>query len=237
MKIKKLLNIILLFSILVLIFAVFGCAFSHRMATSGASNLLTSMQDKIGKSSQVILVKDESFPFFSSIKLYAMGKKGDGWMAVFEPQDAVIGRNGFAAAGEKKEGDGKTPSGIYRLKMTFGYSKAVKTKMPYRQALEDDIWVDDPHAEDYNRWTKKHHTKAVSFERMKRDDNLYEYGMVIEYNTEPVIKGNGSAIFLHIWKGKGIPTAGCVALSEENLIKLLEWLDPAALPLIITGVR
>ncbi|MCX5849146.1 MAG: L,D-transpeptidase family protein, partial [Deltaproteobacteria bacterium] len=155
----------------------------------------------------------------------------------FEPIDAVIGRNGFAAAGEKREGDGKTPSGIYPLKITFGYDESVKSKMPYRQAVADDIWVDDPTADDYNRWTKKSETRATSYEMMKRDDDLYKYGIVIEYNTDPVIKGNGSAIFLHIWKGEGTTTAGCVAVSEENILKIIEWLDPAASPLIISGIN
>jgi L,D-peptidoglycan transpeptidase YkuD (ErfK/YbiS/YcfS/YnhG family) len=72
---------------------------------------------------------------------------------------------------------------------------------------------------------------------MKRDDNLYKYGIIIEYNTDPVIKGSGSAIFLHVWKGEGIHTAGCVAISEENILKILDWLDPAATPLIITGIK
>jgi L,D-peptidoglycan transpeptidase YkuD (ErfK/YbiS/YcfS/YnhG family) len=70
---------------------------------------------------------------------------------------------------------------------------------------------------------------------MRRDDNLYKYGIVIEYNTDPIIKGNGSAIFLHIWKGEGLPTVGCVAVSEEDIIKIMGWLDPAASPLIIIG--
>jgi L,D-peptidoglycan transpeptidase YkuD (ErfK/YbiS/YcfS/YnhG family) len=109
--------------------------------------------------------------------------------------------------------------------------------MPYRQATNDDVWVDDPNSIDYNRWVKKQDTHAASYEMMKRDDNLYKYGIVIEYNTDPVIKGNGSAIFLHIRKGEGIPTAGCVAVSEEDIIKIIGWLDPAAAPLIITGIR
>ncbi len=146
-----------------------------------------------------------------------MEKRGDNWQMALEPFNAVIGKNGFAPEGEKREGDGKTPSGIYPLKMTFGYNETIKTKMPYRQALADDIWVDDPNADDYNRWVKKQKTHAASYEIMKRDDNLYKYGIVIEYNTDPVIKGNGSAIFLHIWKGEGIPTAGCVAVYEENI--------------------
>ena len=121
--------------------------------------------------------------------------------------------------------------------MTFGYDANIRTKMAYRQALADDIWVDDPHADDYNQWTKREKTKAASYEMMKREDDQYKYGIVIEYNTDMVIKGDGSAIFLHIWKGKGIPTAGCVAVSEEDITKILDWLDPGALPIIITGVK
>ena len=110
-------------------------------------------------------------------------------------------------------------------------------KMPYRQALVDDIWVDDPNADDYNRWVKKDVTHAKSYEKMKRDDNLYKYGIVIEYNTNPVIKGNGSAIFFHVWGGEGVTTEGCVAVSEEDIVKILAWLDPQASPIIIMGVE
>ena len=59
---------------------------------------------------------------------------------------------------------------------------------------------------------------------MKRDDNLYKYGIVIEYNTNPAIKGYGSAIFLHVWGGENDTTEGCVAVSEEKLLKFLNGL-------------
>ena len=237
MKIKSLSIIILLFSVVLLLFFLQGCAFAPFMSKFNPGEFPISRGNKIGQSSQIILVRDSSFLFFTKTTLYAVEKHGDKWQAAFEPFDAVIGRNGFAPSGEKKEGDGRTPSGIYPLKMAFGYNPTIETKMPYRQALADDIWVDDQKAEDYNLWVKKSETPATSYEMMKRDDNLYKYGIVIEYNTDPVIKGNGSAIFLHIWKDKGIPTAGCVAVSEEDIIKILGWLDPAASPLIITGIR
>ena len=153
------------------------------------------------------------------------------------PMDAVIGENGFARPGEKREGDGRTPSGIFSLKRTFGYDKTVNTKMPFRQAAEEDLWVDDPNAPDYNQWVKQGETGAGSYEKMKREDDQYKYGIVIEYNTEPVIKGYGSAIFFHVWEEKSHSTAGCVAVSEENMIKILEWLDPNAFPLIIMGIK
>jgi L,D-peptidoglycan transpeptidase YkuD (ErfK/YbiS/YcfS/YnhG family) len=237
MKINKSLILILSFSILLPILFFQGCVFAPLSSKFDANSFLKSQENKIGDSSQILLVKDNSIFSFSKATIYAMEKYGDKWQTAFKPFDAVIGRNSFAKYGEKREGDGKTPSGIYHLKTAFGYDESIKTKMPYRQALEDDIWVDDPGDDDYNRWVKKAQTHAASYEMMKRDDDLYKYGIVIEYNTDPVIKGNGSAIFLHIRKCQGLPTAGCVAVSEENMIKILEWLDPGAAPLIITGIE
>ena len=235
--IRKTFIIIRLFSILLALLSMSSCLLvpaAHKFDTAA---FLKSQSNKIDKSTQIILVVDNSSFFFTRTKLYATEKRGGKWQMALQPFDAAIGRNGFAPVGEKREGDGRTPSGIYPLKMTFGYDETVKTKMPYRQTLADDLWIDDPNADDYNRWVKKLETHAASYEIMKRDDNLYKYGIIIEYNTDPVIKGNGSAIFLHVWKGEGIPTAGCVAVSEEDIIKILGWLDPAASPLIITGIK
>jgi L,D-peptidoglycan transpeptidase YkuD (ErfK/YbiS/YcfS/YnhG family) len=237
MKIKKSSTIILLFSILLTLFSLPRCVFLSLASKFNAGDFLISRENNIGESSQILIARDNSFLFFTRTKLYAMEKRENNWQMVFKPFDAEIGKNGFAPQGEKREGDGRTPSGIYPLKLTFGYDATIETKMPYRQALNDDVWVDDPNSGDYNRWVKKQDTHAASYEMMKREDNLYKYGVVIEYNTDPVIKENGSAIFLHIRKGEGIPTAGCVAVSEEDIIKILGWLDPAAAPLIITGIR
>jgi len=94
--------------------------------------------------------------------------------------------------------------------------------MPYRQATEDDFWVDDVNSEEYNQWVKGK-PRAASWEKMKRDDDQYKYGVVVEYNRYPVVKGKGSAIFLHVWK-QGEATAGCVSLSEKNLLEILQCL-------------
>ena len=155
MKIKDILIIIRLFSILLLILSVTACFLTPTAHKFDTSAFLKSQLNKIDKSTQIILVVDNSSFLFTRTTLYAMEKREDNWQMAFEPFNAVIGRNGFATAGEKREGDGKTPSGIYPLKMTFGYDESAKTKMPYRQALADDIWVDDPNADDYNRWAKK----------------------------------------------------------------------------------
>jgi len=237
MKMKKTFIIIRLFSVMLSIISVTACFLIPSAHKFDPSAFFKFQSNKFDKSTQIILVVDNSSFFFTRTTLYAMEKRNDNWQMAFGPLDAVIGKNGFAPAEEKREGDGKTPSGIYPLTMTFGYDANIRTKMPYRQALVYDIWVDDPQADDYNRWTKIQETKAASYEMMKREDDQYKYGVVIEYNTDPVIKGNGSAIFLHIWKGEALPTAGCVAVSEEDIIKIFGWLDPAASPLIFTGIR
>lgn len=189
-------------------------------------------EHRLQSASQLLVVREKSFLFFTWHKLDAMERDGEVWRRAFPAMNAVVGRNGIALPGEKREGDGQTPSGLYRLSLAFGYPEEAQTAMPYRQATDDDLWVDDPDAPDYNRWVKQGETSALSFEKMKRDDDQYRYGLVIEYNTDPVIPGFGSAIFLHIWKEQGSPTAGCVAVSEEDILKIMAWLDPPANPLI-----
>ncbi len=165
--------------------------------------------------------------------VYAYQRGQNGWTPAMGPFNAVVGRKGFAGTDEKREGDGKTPSGIYTLESTFGYAKAINTKMPYRRATHHDIWVDDVGSQDYNRWVRKGETDAVSFEEMRRKDDLYKYGIVIGYNTNPVIKGRGSAIFVHIWKSSDTPTSGCIATAEDDLLKILAWLDSVQKPVVI----
>ncbi len=145
---------------------------------------------------------------------------------------AMIGKNGLAAANAKREGDGKTPSGIYPLETAFGYAPSIDTGLSYRQASTDDFWVDDVTSVQYNEWVKGP-LPAGSFERMKRFDNLYQYGIVIGYNRHPVVRGAGSAIFIHVWRRYDSPTSGCVALNQRNIRRLLHWLKQQYQPVII----
>ena len=71
---------------------------------------------------------------------------------------------------------------------------------------------------------------------MKRKDDLYEIGAVIEYNTNPVVPGKGSAIFFHVWGGPDSPTAGCVAIEKPKLAEILKWLDKAKRPKMVIQI-
>ena len=172
----------------------------------------------------------------SAAKLTTWEFKDNRWQAVFQPMDVVVGRNGFAPAGEKREGDGRTPSGIFHLSMAFGYDPELKTKLSYHQTTDKDFWVDDPGSSQYNQWVVGI-PQANSYERLKRDDDLYKYAVVIEYNMNPVVPGQGSAIFLHVWRGADKPTTGCVAVAQADMVQLLGWLDRFENPVIVLGER
>ena len=195
---------------------------------------ISSHAAQIGESEQLIFATNSDTS--SSIStIHAVERKDSDWHLVFPSFTGSIGEKGFAAMGDKREGDGKSPSGVFPLGTAFGYELSVDTKFPYRQATDDDCWVDDANSDDYNQWVKGK-PNAGSWEKMKRDDGQYIYGVVIEYNMHPIVKGKGSAIFLHVWQD-GEPTHGCVAMPKEMVLRILEWLDPAKKPRIIMGTE
>lgn len=197
---------------------------------------LTGISQKASGTGQVLIVVN-SDPSLFKAKFYAYEKQASDWKIAYGPVNATIGKNGFALPDQKTEGDHRSPSGLFPLERTFGYGASYPTKMPYLQMTEDDVWVDDTGSRDYNLLVKKGATKAASFEKMKRTDHLYKFGIVIEYNTKLIVKGKGSAIFVHLLRGPDKPTIGCVALDEKTIKDLLGWLDPAKKPLILMGPK
>ena len=203
------------------------CLLALQGCSTFTPNSLSGLDQSISQAIYVHPVSKNS----QQAQLSAWEKQGNGWHRVYFAS-AVIGRNGLAAAGRKKEGDGKTPSGTYPLGPAFGYASSMDTGLPYRQATDNDFWVDDAASLQYNQWVRGR-PAASSFERMKRPDNLYQYGIVIGYNADPVITGAGSAIFMHVWRGYHSSTAGCVAINQRCLRKILRWLGRQYQPVII----
>jgi len=184
------------------------------------------------QSEQVLAVKVEAGSFYAQVT--AWERVAGQWQLAFPAAAATIGRSGLTSADQKTEGDGCTPSGIYALGTVFGGEPAVATAMPYRQVTEDACWVDDPASPQYNCWVNGK-PQAVSWEQMLQPDGLYRLGIVVEYNTTPVIAGKGSVILVHLWRGPDKPTQGCVALAESDLVQLVAWLEPQKQPVIILG--
>ncbi|KAB0484205.1 D-alanyl-D-alanine dipeptidase [Pseudomonas reinekei] len=71
-----------------------------------------------------------------------------------------------------------------------------------------------------------------SSERMRRRDDLYRQGIVIEHNT-PASPAAGSCIFFHIWRGPTVPTRGCTAMDPTDIARLFDWLAPRQSPLLV----
>ncbi len=220
---------------------LFSCATYGVKGSSQSTNInhfirkfLADHSTQIGECEQLIFATNRDSSSFL-VTIHAVERTNGAWHLVFPTFTGSIGERGFAAMDDKREGDGKSPSGIFPLGIAFGYGPSVVTKMPYRQATDDDFWVDDVNSEDYNKWVQGR-PNAVSWEKMRRDDDQYKYGVVIEYNMHPILKGKGSAIFLHVWN-RGESTVGCVSMSEEMILKILGWLDPAKKPLIIMGTE
>jgi L,D-peptidoglycan transpeptidase YkuD (ErfK/YbiS/YcfS/YnhG family) len=82
-------------------------------------------------------------------------------------------------------------------------------------------WCDDPFSEDYNREITINKNFLFSFERLFRKDNIYDLIAVLNYNSNPIIKNKGSAIFIHIARKNYTPTKGCLALKKKDLINIL----------------
>lgn len=158
------------------------------------------------------------------------------WVQTFDSTRCSFGKNGLAAAGHKMEGDGMTPSGKFALGNAFGYQAFPQTKMDYLQLTDDHYWISDTSSAQYNQLVD-HFPEGLEAEKMRRKDHLYQYGIVIEYNTRPVVKGKGSAIFIHVYRRPGAPTAGCVAIPEARMSELIRWVDPVKQPMILLGTE
>jgi L,D-peptidoglycan transpeptidase YkuD (ErfK/YbiS/YcfS/YnhG family) len=108
----------------------------------------------------------------------------------------------------------------------------------YHQLVCGDWWDEDVRSPAYNTFRHVACGTQPAFgndsEALWRITPQYRYVAVIEYNAHPVVRGRGSAIFLHV--SAGHPTAGCVSLPEAELLRVLRWLQPSAHPLIRLGV-
>lgn len=142
-----------------------------------------------------------------------------------------IGYRGFAPPGAKREGDGRTPSGVYGLGTGFGVADP-GSATGYLLLRPTSCWGSTVGSRRYNTYFEGRCAPA--------DEALYRYargpyrqGMVIEYNTRLVRQGYGSAIFLHV--GTGRATAGCVSASAATLVQLLRTTRPG--DVIVLGVR
>lgn len=139
--------------------------------------------------------------------------------------NCLVGRDGLTA--DKHEGDWKTPVGCFNI---TGVMYRADRMGPFKCAFNlesitsDDGWCDDPKSPEYNQMVKLPY--EFSAESLWRDDDLYDIIVVLDYNSDPVVPGRGSAIFIHVAKEGMEYTKGCTALNKADLVDLLASVGP-----------
>lgn len=134
---------------------------------------------------------------------------------------AALGRGGISP--HKQEGDGATPAGNLPLRRVLYRADRVRrprTPLPTMPLAPHDGWCDDPSHPDYNRMVRLPH--PARHEALWRSDAVYDVIGVLGWNDDPVVRGRGSAIFLHVARPDFAPTEGCVALALPDLLFVLE---------------
>jgi D-alanyl-D-alanine dipeptidase len=182
---------------------------------------------------------------------YERIRLGDAWRQVGEPCEINVGRSGLAwgqglhggtlgEGPEKREGDGRSPAGVFRLSAVYGYASRDSVhflRMPYIEATATCQCVDDVRSAYYNLvldslsvaqadWTSR--------ERMRpRAGDWNKWGVIVDHNMNPREPGRGSCIFLHVSEGRGVPTSGCTSIEEERIAALVGWLDADRHPALV----
>ncbi len=219
----------------VLLLAMLGPVTSARAAASGDAAFLAAVTAGLAKrwqGSQAIVVRADS-ENGPGATMWLMEKTAGKWRVAAGPWRANVGKNGVSKAAE---GDGRSPSGAFLLGTAFGWAAAPQyVKWPYRRTDSMDRWVDDGKSPYYNRWVRGSVSATGSGEALK-SISVYKYALAVHYNDEG-IKGKGSAIFLHIWRGLGVGTLGCTSMSEANLVKTLRWLRYERRPVLVQGTQ
>jgi len=132
----------------------------------------------------------------------------------------ALGQGGVRV--DKVEGDGATPAGLLPLRRILYRADRVpppRCPMPIEPICQTDGWCDDPLDREYNRFV--HLPYDGRHEELWRLDEVYDVVAVLGWNDRPVVKGRGSAIFLHVARPDYAPTAGCVALGPPDLSRVL----------------
>ena len=144
----------------------------------------------------------------------------------------ALGRSGIVKP--KHEGDGGTPAGTFPLREVRYRADRVpqpKTGLPAIKTNPTDGWCDEPADPAYNRLVQMPY--KADAEVMWREDNVYDLLAVIGYNDAPPVPGEGSAIFLHVARtapgGSLRPTAGCIAMNEDDLLAVLSGCKPGTM--------
>lgn len=178
---------------------------------------------------------DSPWRRYGGVVPIVVGRTGLAWGVGFDRPSAA---GALTDGPRKREGDGRSPAGIFPLDTAFGFAPADSTpwvRLPYVPLEPTSECVDDTSSVHYNTVVDRRavpHVDWQSAEPMRRVAQ-YRLGVIVGYNAAPPVKARGSCIFVHIWAGPRSTTVGCTALDATELERLVAWLDPRARPVIV----
>jgi len=205
------------------------------------------------QSQQLIVVRTPSWNSVSGrCQAYKKSLRTGRWIPTTKIMNIVVGKNGLgwgrglhSLEGRegpcKQEGDLKGPAGVFYLGTAFGkkplshLEKKKPLRMPYVKITPTLEAVDDPSSKYYNQIVDRNQVPDVdwsSSEKMHKID-LYEIGLEVLHNYPVQSAEAGSAIYIHLWRGEGKGTAGCLAMSPKDMETLFYWVDESKSPLLV----
>lgn len=209
-------------------------------------NSETKTNSGLNNSNKIMLVLTENWESMEA-NVYFLEKNNQKWQKTPQTMQALIGVKGlgmglglhdsieeldFKSFPQKKEGDGKSPAGIFFISQIMGYDSVLfcGNKLDYKQITSSLHAVDDSISMYYNQIVdtllldSSYTNYYNSFENLHKMSYYYEWIFRIDHNKSNV-KGKGSLIFVHIWDKDGKGSAGCTTISRENMMELLKWID------------
>jgi L,D-peptidoglycan transpeptidase YkuD (ErfK/YbiS/YcfS/YnhG family) len=132
---------------------------------------------------------------------------------------------------DKREGDGRTPAGVFELGQLYGRAPTSTLALPYTAMPDTLRCVDDPRSSHYGEIVASERA-SVDWRSAEDMPALYEYALVVEHNRARAA-GRGSCIFMHAWRDADTPVTGCTAMHAQVLDELLAWLEPGALLVVL----
>jgi len=225
-----------------LVLSILGCA-HHPVAIDESSRWQHARQ--------MVLVVSDGWDADRGVLRTFEREAGGEWRSTSTSQPVTLGRAGSAwglglndardDGPVKREGDGRSPAGVFGIGEAFGYGNTAVTALPYTAMQASHYCVDVSGSPLYNRIVDADVVGADAVrgatEPMRRDlhadgDQRYRLGFVIEHNRQQAPMG-GSCIFAHLWKSPRDATTGCTAMDPATMTQLLGWLRPDRDPVFV----
>jgi len=228
-------------------FSILACLMLFPLSLISNNTKISPIQNN---SKQMVLVvashQDSSEAFLST---YERNDSKSEWHKVKNEFNVIVAKRGLAWGNglhtisneevSKHEGDFKSPEGVFELSKVFGFldvEDAKNIKMPYVHISKMLECIDDESSKYYNNLIERDLVDSVdwnSSEEMIKYKTWYDFGVVINHNTNPIIKGSGSCIFLHYWEDENDSTIGCTAMEPEKMRDIIYWLDSISNPVLV----